>query len=213
MPWQSRLGTLLLLTIAGVGAFSPAWSAEQATVKPPSQVRQKTGVPRPTARETATQAKTEVAVTNSEAAVAPASFSTVVVPQDSLVNPGDVVCDQNGNQIQVPQQNPTPRQRICRDNCLSRIHQTGCDVICTEKENARDWFNYIRGYGPVVWVRNGPELSCHPPSIPFAKRVGGATAPQWEGLTGIPRQREISPGAVYLIRPEDLKYRVVKIEK
>ena len=75
-----------------------------------------------------------------------------------------------------------------------------------EHENCKDWFNYVRGYGPVVWVRNGPELRWHPPSIPFAKRVGGTTARHWEGVTDIPAQPDISPRRVNQIHHRELTY-------
>ena len=212
MHWRFRLGTPLLLTVVSLITISPAWTAEKVSARTPTKARQKTSEPRSTARAPVTKAKSSASTANSDTVVSPAGY-TVEDLQDSLVDAGEAICDPNLLQNQVPSQNPDQRHRFCRDCCLSRVHQTSCDVICTEKENCRDWFNYIRGYGPVVWVRNGPELSCHPPSIPFAKRIGGATAPQWGGVTGIPYQREISPRTIYLIRAEDLKYRVAKIEK
>ncbi|HEY0982811.1 MULTISPECIES: hypothetical protein [unclassified Schlesneria] len=219
MHWQFKLGTPLLLTVVGFVTVSPAWSAEKVTPKAPAKIRLRSSEPRSAARAPAAPAKVETPSAEAEAEAAEsdskvtqASFSSTVVLMDTTVDPNV------GNDGQVvPNQLPDPHaaklRAKSRDCYYARLHRASCDVVNTEKENARDWFNYIRGYGPVVWVRNGPELSCHPPSIPFAKRIGGATAPQWGGVTGVPVQREISPHTVYVIQAEDLQYRVFKVAK
>ena len=73
--------------------------------------------------------------------------------------------------------------RIYQDSQQGRGPLRAVGVLHTEHENCRDWFNYIRGHGPAIWTRNGPECGCHPPSIPFAKRVGGDQVAPWPGVS------------------------------
>ncbi len=184
MRLQMKFGSALIVAIVSIAATTVGWSAEPTITNAAVRNRQKT--------------QTETAKPDSASKVVPASFTSVAEFQDSVVDGSEAV------QLRAR----SKASRMYRESLIARAHRQKQEHFRVEHENLRDWTNYIRGYGPVVWARNGPECGIHPPSIPFAKRVGGYNAPAWRGVTGIPKQPDISPLAVNA--PDDeMRYRTV----
>ncbi|MEI8020302.1 MAG: hypothetical protein WCH39_19025 [Schlesneria sp.] len=184
MRLRMKFGSVVILTIVSVAATTDGWSAEPTVTNTAVQNRQKL--------------QAETAKPSSSSKVVPAGYSSMAEFQDSVVDGSEVV------QLRAKGR----ASRLYRESLIARAHRQKQEHFRVEHENLRDWTNYIRGYGPAVWVRNGPECGIHPPSIPFAKRVGGYNAPAWRGVTGIPKQPDISPLAVNA--PDDeMRYRTV----
>ena len=182
MRLRMNFGSTLIATIVSVTATTVGWSAEPTVTNTAVQNRQKI--------------QTETAKPSSASKVVPAGYSSMAEFQDSVVDGSEAV--------QLRARNKA--SRIYRESLIARAHRQKQEHCRVEHENLRDWTNYIRGYGPAVWVRNGPECGIHPPSIPFAKRVGGYNAPAWRGVTGIPKQPDISPLAVNAPDDEKMHY-------
>ena len=176
-------GLSIALAVTCLASSSSVWSAEKAVSKSLKVARPQT--PR------------KVAPSKTTSDVTPASCSSVADIQDSTIDE----CEALQERARLR------RSRLYRESLIARHHRQKWEAARLEHENCKDWFNYIRGYGPAVWTRHGPELKWHPPSIPFAKRVNGTTVPHWEGVTDIPKPPEISPLRMYEIRGEEVKYR------
>ena len=184
MRHRMKFEPVLILTIVSLAATTVGWSAEPNVANAAVRNRQKI--------------QTETATQRSASKVVPAGYSSMTEFQDSVVDGSEAV------QLRAR----SKASRMYRESLIARAHRQKQEHFRVEHENLRDWTNYIRGYGPAVWVRNGPECGIHPPSIPFAKRVGGYNAPAWRGVSGIPKQPEISPLAVNA--PDDeMQYRTV----
>ena len=172
MRLRMKFGSALI-AIVSFTATTIGWSAEPTVTSAAVRNRQKI--------------QTETAKAGSASKVVPAGYSSMAEFQDSVVDGTEAV------QLRARSKG----SRIYRESLIARAHRQKQEHCRVEHENLRDWTNYIRGYGPAVWVRNGPECGLHAPSIPFAKRVGGYNAPAWQGVTGIPRQPQISPLAIH----------------
>ena len=129
------------------------------------------------------KAQTKVETSSSASKIVPAGFTSMADVQDSVVDGSEAVGFHARSRS----------SQIYRESLIARAHRRKQEHCRVEHDNLRDWTNYIRGYGPAVWTRNGPECGIHAPSIPFAKRVGGYNAPAWQGVTGIPKPPQISP--------------------
>ena len=182
-------GFSLTVALTCIVGAETAWSADKPSTKSPQGIRAE-GIRAQKGPATAVPSRTT-------SDIVPASFSSVADIQDSAIDECENLRDRARMRT----------SRIYRESMLARCHRYESEKIRLEHENCKDWFNYIRGYGPVVWVRNGPELKWHPPSIPFAKRVGGTTARHWEGVTDIPSQPDISPRRINQIHRSEMTYR------
>lgn len=180
--WHNRYGFTLAIAIACAANPMSAWSADQPAAKPGARPAR---VVRPAAKSTPTQQKQANAPTGPTAAneVTPTNYTSVADIQDAATDECEA----------MTRRSRLRPSRIYNESLIAQCHRLKWEEARLEHENCRDWFNYIRGYGPAVWVRNGPELRWHPPSIPFAKRVYGTKVRPWEGVTDIPRQPDISP--------------------
>lgn len=167
--WQHQCGFSLTVALACLAGPVAGWSADKPVAKPARVARPQAAprAPQPTA-------------TND---VTPTSYTSVAEFQDATTDE----CEALTRRARLKP------SRIYNESVIAQCHRLKWEEARLEHENCRDWFNYIRGYGPAVWVRNGPELRWHPPSIPFAKRVYGTRVRPWEGVTDIPRQPDISP--------------------
>ena len=186
MRWQLTIGLPVTLATICLAGTSPGWAADRVTTKQP--VKPKTSVRR--------VSEPKVGQPVPGPGVVPVNYSPVAELQDATVDEYET----------VRQQAQSNSSRLYRESRIARHHRMKREELRLEHENCKDWFNYIRGYGPVIWVRNGPELKWHPPSIPFAKRVGGSTAPHWQGVTDIPKQPDIPPSRVNQIHSGEVIY-------
>ena len=182
MRTRIKFGPVLILTVISVASTTVGWTAEPTASNSAIGNRQKTQAP--------------TAASKAASKVVPAGYSSVAEMQDSVIDGSEVVRIRARDKA----------SRMYRESLIARAHRQKQEHCRVEYENLRDWTNYIRGYGPAVWVRNGPECGIHPPSIPFAKRVGGYNAAPWQGVTGIPRQPEISPLAVNAPPDHEMNY-------
>jgi len=169
MPLRTKLGAALMITVICAVTTSVGLTAEPTSSNPSIRNRQKL--------------QTQADMSSTASKVTPAGFSTMSEMQDSVIDGSEAVRCRAREKA----------SRIYRESLIARAHQKKQEELHVAHENVRDWFCYIRGYGPTVWTRNGPECGYRPPSIPFAKRAGGYDAPAWQGVTGIPKQPQISP--------------------
>jgi hypothetical protein len=172
MQLRMKFGSVLVFTIICAAATTVGSAAEPTVTNAAVRSRQKTQI--------------EATKPSSASKVVPAGFTSMAEMQDTVVDGSEAVTYRARGKA----------SRIYRESLIARAHRQKQEHYRVEHENLRDWTNYIRGYGPTVWTRNGPECGLHPPSIPFAKRVGGYNAPAWRGVTGIPKPPEISPLAI-----------------
>jgi hypothetical protein len=157
--WKFRLSLSLIAVLFGVLVPEFVCSAESSPAKslPASRMKLKSQV--------------KPVVKSSE--VVSVSYLSMAELQDCAEDSGETVRDRAHERA----------ARIYQDSQQGRGPLRSVGVLHTEHENCRDWFNYIRGHGPANWTRNGPECGCHPPSIPFAKRVGGDQVAPWPGVS------------------------------
>jgi hypothetical protein len=182
MPLHNKSGTTLMITMICVVSTSVGLAAEPTVSKTSVRNRQTT--------------QTQVETPSAAPKVTAVSYSTIAEMQDSVVDGTEAVRCRTRDKT----------SRLYRESLIARAHRQKQECFRVEHGNLRDWTNYIRGYGPTVWVRNGPECGIHPPSIPFAKRVGGYNAPAWQGVTGVPKQPEISPLSVNAPPESEMNY-------
>ena len=147
--WKFRLGLSFIAMLLGALVPDFACAAEPSPAKPLPASR--------------TRPKSHVKPVAKSSEVIPVSYLSMAELQDCAEDSGGSVRDRAHERA----------ARIYQDSQQGRGPLRAAGVLHTEHENCRDWFNYIRGHGPAIWTRNGPECGCHPPSIPFAKRVGG----------------------------------------
>ncbi|RLS81110.1 MAG: hypothetical protein DWI02_04370 [Planctomycetota bacterium] len=157
--WKFRLSLSLIAVLLGALVPQFANSAEPGPVKPLPASRWKS--------------KSQAKPVTRSSEVVPVSYLSMAELQDCAEDSGETVRDRAHERA----------ARIYQDSQQGRGPLRTVGVLHTEHENCRDWFNYIRGHGPAIWTRNGPECGCHPPSIPFAKRVGGDQVAPWPGVS------------------------------
>jgi hypothetical protein len=182
MGRKFQFGIPIALAMSCLAGTTNVWSADKIVAKLPP------------VRPTSVIPKEEPAIPPST--IVPASFSSMTEIQDSTVDE----CEE------IQERTRRRAARLYRNSLIAQHHRMKWEEHKLEHENCKDWFNYIRGYGPVVWIRNGPELRWHPPSIPFAKRVWGTQVRQWQGVTDIPRQPDIPPHRMFEIRDNQFPY-------
>jgi hypothetical protein len=157
--WKFRLGLSLIAVLMGALVPEFACSAEPSPAKPLPASQMKS--------------KPQVNSVAKSSEVIPVSYLSMAELQDCAEDSSETVRDRAHERV----------SRIHQDSQQGRGPLRAVGVLRTEHENCRDWFNYIRGHGPAIWTRNGPECGCHPPSIPFAKRVGGDQVAPWPGVS------------------------------
>jgi hypothetical protein len=128
--WQLKFGIPLTLAMACLIGPGSVRSADKTVAKSSKVVRPK--------------AQTRPVPAKSASEIVPASFSSVTELQDSTVDQ----CEEVRDRARVR------ASRLYRECLIARCQRYESEKIRLEHENCKDWFNYIRGYGPVVWVRN-----------------------------------------------------------
>ena len=133
--WKYRLPLIL----AVIGWTSPefGWASD------PMEIGQQAESQQPSVAPTATP--------NTASGVVPTNFMSMTDWRDSLEDSGDAIPRSN---LHERMQHLHQNCFLFRTTCLGRSHQRTLAHVRADRNIYESWHWYIRGHGPVVWVRN-----------------------------------------------------------